>query len=90
VFLEAYGKVLSGKSEKCKTCGRPLIFPNAKNIAKELLPKKLEFVPTYLEHIATHERFGMSHGRDIEYPCPNRSTKLILAILVLYYSLQKR
>lgn len=85
--------MLSGKSKKCETCGRPLIFPNAKNIAKELLPKKSEFVPTYLEHIArsySHERVGISHGLDIEYPCPNRSTKLILALLVLFYSLEKQ
>ncbi len=93
IFLNVFGKLLSGKSEKCEMCNRPFVFPNAKNIAKELLPQNSEFMPAYLKHIArsySHERAGISHGLDIQYPCPNRSTKLILSLLVLYYSLERR
>jgi len=94
IFIEKH-KDLEGKisfTSTCKECGTTLkskAHLTANNISRHILNKENEYLPFFLEHIIdTFEnlRNEILHGKKLDYPNKDLSTKLILTLLELNFS----
>lgn len=91
IFIEKH-KALEGKitsSPKCSLCGgktKVNIKLNARNISEYIIKK--EQIPYFLEHIIdtfANLRNDILHGKKLDYPDKDLSTKLIVTLMELNY-----
>jgi len=94
IFIEKH-KDLKDKisfTNTCKECGTTLKTKahfTANNISKHILNKENEYLPFFLEHIIDtfdNLRNDILHGKKLDYPDKDLSTKLILTLLELNFS----
>lgn len=94
IFIEKH-KDLAGKisfNNKCQKCGAHMkteLPLNANNISKYILNKENKYLPYYLEHIIdifSNLRNDILHGKKLDYPDKDLSTKLILTLIELNFT----
>jgi len=94
IFIERH-KDLDGEitfTHKCQECGAKVKTKaplNAKNISQHILKKENEYTLFFLQHIIdTFEnlRNAILHGKKLDYPDKDLSTKLIVTLLELSYN----
>ena len=94
IFIEKH-KDLEGRisfTSKCNECGAEVKTKpplNANNISKYILNKENEYLPFFLEHIINtfdNLRNDILHGKKLDYPDKDLSTKLILTLLELNFT----
>ena len=94
IFIEKH-KDLAGKishNNRCQNCGAKMKTPallTANNISMYLLNKENKYLPFYLKHIIyifSNFRNDILHGKKLDYPDKDLSTKLILTLIELNYT----
>jgi len=94
VFIEKHqgldGKIsFTNICKECKNENKIKAPLNARNISQYLLKKENQYMPFFLNHIMnTFEnlRHDILHGKKLDYPDKDLSTKLIVTLLELSYS----
>lgn len=92
IFIECY-KILEGKiSRKCPKCKHRTELPlNARNISEYLAKRKSVYFGWFLRHIMdTFEKLrnDILHGKKLNYPDADLSTKLVLTLFQLHRLVQ--
>lgn len=92
IFIERY-KILEGKlSYPCQKCGhRRKMQLNARNISEHLVSRESVYLGWFLHHIIdtfAKLRNDILHGKKLNYPDADLSTKLVLTLFQLHRSVQ--
>jgi len=90
IFIDKHKNLDGQIVNTCQKCGgKSKAYLNANNISKFILNKQNEYMPFFLEHIIdTFEnlRSGILHGKKLDYPDKDLSTKLILTLVELNFT----
>ena len=92
IFIERY-KILEGElSYTCPKCGhRREMQLNARNISEHLASRESVYLGWFLRHIIdTFDKLrnDILHGKKLNYPDADLSTKLVLTLFQLHHSVQ--
>ena len=94
IFIERYA-FLEDKLTRAETCpkckhkdSKPMLL-NARNVSEYLARKESKFLGYFLGHVLdvfARLRNDILHGKKLDYPDADLSTKLVLTLYQLYYS----